>query len=87
MVVVPMLSQYALTEEYYSTTFHEFTHSTMHEKRCNRQSEGRFSRFGDAAHIQSWLKALKNDNKMIVWAAKKAEEAARYILGDALEPV
>lgn len=119
MVVVPMLSQYALTEEYYSTTFHEFTHSTMHEKRCNRQSEGRFSRFGDAAYsreelvaeigsamicnrlgiehekafqnsaayIQSWLKALKNDNKMIVWAAKKAEEAARYILGDAMEPV
>ena len=35
-----------------------------------------------AAYIQSWLKALKNDNKMIVWAAKKAEEAARYILNE-----
>lgn len=35
-----------------------------------------------AAYIQSWLKALKNDNKMIVWVAKKAEEAARYILND-----
>jgi len=35
-----------------------------------------------AAYIQSWLKALRNDNKMIVWAAKKAEEAARYFLGD-----
>lgn len=113
-VVVPMLAQYALTEEYYSTTFHELTHSTMHEKRCNRQSESTITRFGDsaysreelvaeigsamicnrigiehekafknsAAYIASWLKALKNDNKMIVWAAKKAEEAARYILGD-----
>lgn len=37
-----------------------------------------------AAYIQSWLKALKNDNRMIVWAAKKAEEAARYILGESL---
>ena len=113
-VVVPMLSQYALAEEYYSTAFHELTHSTMHASRCNRQSESTITRFGDsaysreelvaeigsamicnrigienekafknsAAYIQSWLKALKNDNKMIVWAAKKAEEAARFILGD-----
>ena len=113
-VVVPMLSQYALAEEYYSTAFHEFTHSTMHENRCNRRSENTLTRFGDsaysreelvaeigsamicnrlgiehekafensAAYIKSWLKALKNDNRMIVWAAKKAEEAARYILGD-----
>ena len=105
-----------IAEEYYSTAFHEFTHSTMHESRCNRKSENAITRFGDkdysreelvaeigsamlcnrigienerafnnsAAYIQSWLKALKNDNKMIVWAAKKAEEAARYILGDSL---
>lgn len=33
------------------------------------------------AYIQSWLKALKNDNKMIVWAASRAEKAAKYILG------
>ena len=113
-VVVPRLAQYQLAEEYYSTAFHEFTHSTMHESRCNRKSESTITRFGDkdysreelvaeigsamlcnrigienekafqnsAAYIQSWLKALKNDNKMIVWAAKKAEEAARYILNE-----
>ena len=116
-VVVPMLAQYALTEEYYSTAFHELTHSTMHENRCNRQSESSVTRYGDsaysreelvaeigsamlcnqlgiehekafknsAAYIQSWLRALKNDNRMIVWAAKKAEEAARYILGEVVE--
>jgi antirestriction protein ArdC len=33
-----------------------------------------------AAYIQSWLKALKNDRKMLVWAAAKAEKAARFIL-------
>lgn len=113
-VVVPRLDQYQIVEEYYSTAFHEFTHSTMHESRCNRKSESSITRFGDsaysreelvaeigsamlcnrigienerafnnsAAYIQSWLKALKNDNKMIVWAAKKAEEAARYILNE-----
>ncbi len=114
VVVVPRLSQYELAEEYYSTAFHEFTHSTMHEKRCNRQSESTITRFGDAdysreelvaeigsamicnrigienekafrnsaAYVQSWMKALKDDNRMIVWAAKKAEEAARYILNE-----
>ena len=101
-----MLSQYAQAEEYYSTAFHELTHSTMHASRCNRQSESTITRFGDsaysreelvaeigsamicnrigienekafknsAAYIQSWLKALKNDNKMIVWAAKKRKK-------------
>ena len=32
--------------------------------------------------IQGWLKALSNDNKMIVWAAARAESAARYIIGE-----
>ncbi len=36
------------------------------------------------AYLQSWLRALKDDPKMIVWAAGKAEAAARYILGDSL---
>ncbi len=39
----------------------------------------------NAASVQSWLKALKNDNRMIVWASAKAEQAARYILGDTLQ--
>jgi antirestriction protein ArdC len=34
----------------------------------------------NAAYIQSWLKALQNDRKMLVWAAAKAEKAARFIL-------
>lgn len=33
------------------------------------------------AYLQSWIKALKNDNRMIVWAASRAEKAARYIMG------
>ena len=35
------------------------------------------------AYIQSWIAALKNDPKMIVWAAGRAETAAKYILNEA----
>ena len=113
-VVVPMISQYEIAEEYYSTTFHELTHSTMTESRCNRRAENERAACGSenysreelvaelgaamlctvsgldndkafknsVAYLQGWLKALKNDNKMMVWAASRAEKAARYIMGE-----
>lgn len=114
MVVVPCLSQYQIVEEYYSTAFHELTHSTMHEKRCNRRNENTRVAFGSAAYsreelvaemgaamlvnragieseksfdnsvayIGNWLKALKNDKNMVVYAASRAEKAAKYILNE-----
>ena len=39
------------------------------------------------AYIQSWLRALRNDNKMIVWAASRAEKAVKYIQGVKTESV
>lgn len=39
LVQVPMLNQYDVPEEYYSTTFHEFTHSTGIKTRCDRGLE------------------------------------------------
>jgi len=33
-----------------------------------------------AAYIQNWLIVLKNDRKMIFWAATRAQKAANYIL-------
>lgn len=113
-VVVPMLGQYDIAAEYYSTTFHELTHSTGKASRCNREAERTRSHFGSedysreelvaemgaamlcsncgidnnsafrnsVAYIQNWMTALKNDPKMIVWAAGRAEKAARYILGE-----
>lgn len=112
-VVVPMLGQYNYASEYYSTAFHELTHSTMKKSRCDREGENARSFFGNAeysreelvaemgaamlcshsgirsektlrnsvAYLQSWIEALRNDNKMIVWAAGRAEKAARYIVG------
>lgn len=114
-VVVPQISQYAIVEEYYSTTFHELTHSTLKESRCNRVAENAHAFFGNedysreelvaemgsamlcnrlgleakkafknsVAYIQGWLKELQNDDHMIVWAASRAEKAAKYILNEA----
>ena len=118
-IVVPMLSQYSLAEEYYSTAFHELTHSTMHPDRCARAGENKAAHFdseaysreelvaemgaamlcnrvgienekafrNSAAYIQNWLTALQNDNRMVIWASKRAEEAAKYILGERKEEV
>lgn len=111
-VCVPALAQYKVTEEYYSTLFHELTHSTGAAHRLNRKEVAGVALFGDenysreelvaemgaaflvstlgldcekafknsVAYIQSWLRALKNDKKMLVLAATKAEQAVKYIL-------
>ena len=36
MVVVPLIEQYDVVEEFYSTAFHELVHSTGHKSRLNR---------------------------------------------------
>lgn len=111
-VVLPLKEQFKIEEEYYSTAFHELTHSTIPAYRCNRKNDNAVAAFGSedysreelvaelgsamlcnhcgiamdktiknqAAYIQSWLKALKDDMRMIVWASSRAETAAKYIL-------
>ncbi len=110
-VSIPLMSQFAETAEYYSTAFHELTHSTGHERRLDRLSKTAY--FGseayskeeliaeigaaalvnhvgletassfrnNAAYVQSWLEALKDDKRLIVSAAGKAEKAVNLILG------
>ena len=38
-----------------------------------------------ASYIQSWLRALENDTKLLIGAAAQAQRAADYILGEAAE--
>jgi len=115
MVVVPALSQFSRVSEYYSTVFHELTHSTGHAKRLNRITD--VAAFGSekyskeelvaelgscfvcqslglstdssfrnsVAYLQNWLQVLKNDKKLIVSAAGKAEAAVRYITNGSME--
>ena len=109
-VVVPQIQQYRRQEEYYSTLFHELTHSTGHKSRldrisdiaafgsheysreelvaelgsaflvnhCNLESEASFR--NSAGYIQGWLKALRDDKRLIVSAAGAAEKAVNLIL-------
>ena len=111
-VTVPKSEQFKIKEEYYSTLFHELTHSTGHQTRLNRSGIAGLHFFGDeeyskeeliaeigaafmcqtvgiecakafknsVAYVQSWLGALKNDKKLIVTAAAKAEQAVNYML-------
>ena len=112
-VTLPLLEQFKELAEYYSTAFHELTHSTGHSSRLNRITRKAF--FGNeeysreelvaeigaaallnhcgietagsfrnsTAYIQSWLRALRNDKKMIVSASGAAAKAFELITGTA----
>jgi antirestriction protein ArdC len=100
------------SEDYYSTLFHELTHSTGHASRIGREGIEQLNGFGSesysreeliaemgaamlcgfagisphtlensAAYLQSWLRVLKSDSRMVVMAASAAQKAADYILG------
>ena len=56
-VVVPMRAQFEEMAEYYSTAFHELTHSTLTENRCNRRKEGEFAFFGSKSYSREELVA------------------------------
>lgn len=112
-IQLPMREQFPHMAEYYSTAFHELTHSTGHISRLNRLSGNAF--FGNeeyskeelvaeigaaallshcgietagsfrnsAAYIQSWLRALRNDKRLIVSASGAAAKAFDLIVGNA----
>ena len=109
-VTLPLLAQFKEVAEYYSTAFHELTHSTGHSSRLNRLAKPAFFGSEDyskeelvaeigaaalvnhvgletsssfrnsAAYVQSWLKALRDDKRLIVSAAGQAEKACNLIL-------
>lgn len=47
---------------------------------CGHCGIDRVTLDNSAAYIQGWLKALRNDKKMVVMAAAQAQQAANYIL-------
>lgn len=54
-VTLPLLDQFRNTAEYYSTAFHELTHSTGHASRLNRISRAAF--FGSSEYSREELTA------------------------------
>lgn len=58
-VVVPHIAQFTEQAEYYSTVFHELTHSTMKATRCNREEtrKGKNVAFGSEEYSKEELVA------------------------------
>lgn len=56
-VRMPERDRFSSAEEYYSTLFHELTHSTGHRSRLNRSSLTEFERFGDESYSREELVA------------------------------
>ncbi len=112
VVNMPRPESFDTPENYYSTLFHELTHSTGHESRLNRKGITDPVRFGShsyskeeliaemgsaflsghcgiedrildnsAAYINGWLGRLRNDPKLVVMAAAKAQKSSDYIKG------
>ena len=111
-IETPTKAQFKDPAEYYSTLFHEITHSTGHVSRLDRFRSVGSHAFGsenyskeelvaelgasalvnflgiettgsfknNAAYIQSWIKQLRDDSKLIVHASGRAEKAVNYIL-------
>lgn len=56
-IVVPMKQQFQVVNEYYSTTFHEITHSTGHKTRLDRLQTGQIAAFGSEEYSKEELVA------------------------------
>jgi antirestriction protein ArdC len=112
-VTMPSRAAFDSQAEYYSTLFHELTHSTGHPKRLGREGIDKIQPFGSedyskeelvaemgsamlcgaagieqatisnsAAYLRSWINRLKADSRLVVSAARAAQEAADYIRGE-----
>ena len=109
-IMMPERIQFEKEEEYYSTLFHEMTHSTGHWSRLDRpgmenirfgsenySKEELIAEFGAAflcaqtgiahatiqnsgAYIKNWLEKLRNDKKLAIQAAHKAQKAVDFIM-------
>lgn len=80
-IVLPLRDQFAETAEYYSTAFHEMTHSTGHAKRLDRLEKTAF--FGSDAYSKEELiaeiGAAALVNRCGLETAKSFRNSAAYI--------
>jgi len=110
---LPDPNRFKSVEGYYSTLFHELTHSTGHPNRLGRFEQNAVNGFGSdsyskeeliaeigaallcmqcgidsadlhqnqAAYVQNWLRALKDDRRLLVNAGQAAQKAVDLING------
>ena len=111
-IKIPLRGRFHSQAGYYSTLFHELTHSTGHKSRLNRSEIQSISFSSDkysleelvaeigaaflcgatgienqktientGSYVQHWANKLKENKKMLVTAAGRAQKAVNYILG------
>jgi antirestriction protein ArdC len=84
-VHMPRVEQFKSTEGYYSTLFHELTHSTGHESRLNRPGITQIAAFGDAVYSREELVAEFGAsflcNLLGISSDGQLEQSASYIKG------
>lgn len=82
-VKVPLKEQYSIINEYYSTTFHELTHSTGHKNRLNRLQTGAIAAFGSEEYSKEELVAEIGSatimNMLGIETTKTFRNSAAYI--------
>jgi antirestriction protein ArdC len=81
LVNVPSISEHYSADEYYSTTFHEFAHSTGHESRLARPNMGQPHIFGDDEYSKEELVAELAASFLqgIVGIESTVESSAAYL--------
>lgn len=78
-IVVPQLSQYQLVAEYYSTMFHEMTHSTGHHSRLNRIAD--IAAFGSEQYSREELVAELGASFLVNHCGLESEASFRNSAG------
>lgn len=78
-VVVPALSQYDNVAEYYSTSFHELTHSTGHSSRLNRITD--IAAFGSEQYSKEELCAEMGSAFLVSIAGLETRDSFRNSAG------
>lgn len=74
LVKIPTIEQYSEVNEYYSTAFHEFTHSTGIKKRCDRGLEVHAS-FGSDRYSKEELVAEMGSAMLVSMLGLDTEKA------------
>lgn len=76
-VVVPDITQYKIVEEFYSTAFHELTHSTGHKSRLNRFEDEKSAAFGSEVYSKEELVAELGAATLVNFLGLETEKSFR----------
>lgn len=83
-ITLPTMTAFDSAEEYYSTVFHELTHSTMHKTRLDRKDTSQVHTWGDEAYSKEELVAEMGASFLCGHAGIEnatIENSAAYIQG------